>query len=122
MLSFQGSGSKITPKGSLEFAVRKQKIDTDPLRQEEALFAEPIDINMVDITDESTNVKLTDVYPKDDEDLLGFLYRCKSKGAQVSLCPRCSVLTDRVAAENFQKLQLERGRAQWNRRDPRQVS
>ena len=104
------------------------------MRQEEALFAEPVDINMVDITEvpnntmleestnESPNVKLADVYPRDDEDLLGFIYRCKSKGAQVGLCPRCSALTDRVTAENFQKLQLERGRAQWNRRDPRQSS
>ena len=118
----------------MKFAARKQKIDTDPLRQEEALFAEPVDINMVDITevpdnimleesiDESPNVNLADVYPRDDEDLLSFLYRCKNKGAQVGLCLRCSALTDRVAAENFQRLQLERGRSQWNRRDPRQSS
>ena len=71
-------------------------------------------------TDESPHVNLADVYPRDDKDLLSFLYRCKNKGAHVGLCPRCSVLIDRVAAENFQKLQLERGRAQWNKRDPRQ--
>src|ERR1043165_43342 len=70
-------------------------------------------------TDESPHVNLVDVYPRDDEDLLSFLYRCKNKGAQVGLCPKCSALTDRVAAENFQKLLLERGRAQWNKRDPR---
>src|ERR1051325_984267 len=131
---FRDLVQKSLQEGRLKFAAKKQKIDTDPLRQEEALFAEPVDINMVDITevpdntmleestDESPNVKLADVYQRDNEDLLGFLYRCKNKGAQVGLCPRCSALTNRVAAENFQKLQLERGRVQWNKRDLRKSS
>ncbi|CAI8607991.1 unnamed protein product [Vicia faba] len=89
------------------------KIDTYPLRQEEALFLDPVDINMVEITEfpydnmveegtrESPDVGLADVYPRPEEDLLDFLYHCKNKGLQACLCPRCGALTDKIAAENF---------------------
>lgn len=139
MLSFQGSSSeKEIQEGRLKFAGRKMKIDVDPLHQEEALFVEPVEINMVEIseydeadmlekTDESPDVDIAEVYPRADEDLVDFLYRCKNKGSQVCLCPRCVDVTDKVAAENFQKLQLGKrkgsgvDRVRQNERIPRKV-
>ena len=86
------------------------------------------DDNMVEEgTGESPDVGLEDVYPRPDEDLLDFLYRCKNKGSQACLCPRCGALTDKIAAKNFQKLQLEKNRGKpYNQRfltprDPRRA-
>ncbi|KAI5410813.1 hypothetical protein KIW84_056087 [Lathyrus oleraceus] len=62
--------------------------------------------NMLEQTGESPDVDIAEVYPRADEDLVDFLYRCKKKGSHVCLCPRCGVVTDKIAAENFQKLQL----------------
>ncbi|KAI5417800.1 hypothetical protein KIW84_042424 [Lathyrus oleraceus] len=62
--------------------------------------------NMLEQIGESPDVDITEVYPRADEDLVDFLYRCKNKGSQVCLCPRCGAVTDKIAAENFQKLQL----------------
>ncbi|KAI5433528.1 hypothetical protein KIW84_020714 [Lathyrus oleraceus] len=61
---------------------------------------------MLEQTRESPDVDIAEVYPRADEDLVDFLYRCKNKGSQVFLCPRFGVATDKIAAENFQKLQL----------------
>ncbi|XP_050875202.1 uncharacterized protein LOC127078820 [Lathyrus oleraceus] len=113
-------GTKIPPdlvqkeiqEGRLKFAGRRMKIDVDPLHQEEALFVEPVEINMVEITEydeanmleqtgETPDVDITEVYPRADEDLVDFLYRCKNKGSQVCLCPRCGAVTDKIVAENF---------------------
>ncbi|KAI5425888.1 hypothetical protein KIW84_031639 [Lathyrus oleraceus] len=62
--------------------------------------------NMLEQTGESPDVDIVEVYSRADEDLVDFLYRCKNKGSQVCLCPRCGAITDKIAAENFQKLQL----------------
>ncbi|XP_050896814.1 uncharacterized protein LOC127103605 [Lathyrus oleraceus] len=129
---------KAIQEGMLKFVGRKMKIDTDPLHQEETLFVEPVEINMVEIseydeadmleeTDESPDVDIAEFYPKADEDLVDFLYRCKNKGSQVCLCPRCGAVTDKVAAENFQKLQLGKSKgsglniARQNERIPRKA-
>ncbi|XP_050919303.1 uncharacterized protein LOC127136827 [Lathyrus oleraceus] len=99
-------------EGRLKFAGRRMKIDIDPLHQEETLFVESVEIseydeaNMLEKTGESPDVDIAEVYPMADEDLVDFLYRCKNKDSQVCLCPRCGVVTDKIAAENFQKLQL----------------
>lgn len=115
----------------MKFAARRIKIDVDPLRQEEALFADPIEINMVHIAEvpseemlnktpdhemlegigESLDVEIAEFYSKANEDLMDFLYRCWDKGSQVSMCPRCNDVMDRQAAENYQKLQLQKARA-----------
>ncbi|KAI5389981.1 hypothetical protein KIW84_075338 [Lathyrus oleraceus] len=44
--------------------------------------------NMLEQTGESPYVDIAEVYPRVDEDLVDFLYRCKNKGSQVCLCPR----------------------------------
>ncbi|XP_050897190.1 uncharacterized protein LOC127104008 [Lathyrus oleraceus] len=114
---FRDSVQKAIQEGRLKFAGRRMKIDANPLHQEEALFAEPVEINMVEITEydeanmleqtgESPDVDKAEVYLRTDEDLVDFLYRCKNKGSQVCLCARCGAVTDKIAAENFQKLQL----------------
>ena len=72
---FRDLVQKSTQEGRLKFATGKMKIDTDPLRQEESLFVDPVDINMVEIDElpnddmvegmgESPNVNLADVYPR----------------------------------------------------------
>ncbi|KAI5383581.1 hypothetical protein KIW84_070815 [Lathyrus oleraceus] len=82
---------------------------------------------MIEETGESPDVDIAEVYPRANEDLVDFPYRCKNKGSQVCLCPRCGAVTDRVAAENFQKLQLGKGkgsgmnRAHQNERIPRKA-
>ncbi|XP_058764414.1 uncharacterized protein LOC131637862 [Vicia villosa] len=114
---FRNRVQKSIQEGRLKFVGRKMKINADPLHQEEALFVDPIEINMVEITEyndadmveetsESPDVDLAKVYPRPYEDLVYFLYRCKNKGSQVCLCPRCGDVTNKVAAENFQRLQL----------------
>ncbi|XP_050895348.1 uncharacterized protein LOC127101967 [Lathyrus oleraceus] len=125
-------------EGTLKFAGRKMKIDADTLHQEEALFVEPVEINMGKITKydetdmleetgESPDVDIAEVYPRADEDLVDFLYRYKNRGSQVCLYPRCGAVTDKVAAENFQKLQLGKSkrsglnRARQNERIPRKA-
>ncbi|KAI5428163.1 hypothetical protein KIW84_033244 [Lathyrus oleraceus] len=61
---------------------------------------------MLEQTGENPDVDITEVYPREDEDLVDFLYHCKNKGSQVCLCPRCGAVTEKIAAENFLKLQL----------------
>ncbi|KAI5425343.1 hypothetical protein KIW84_031225 [Lathyrus oleraceus] len=81
---------KAIQEGRLKFAGRRMKIDADPLHQEEALFVEPVEINMVEITEydeagmleqtgENPDIDIAEVYPRADEDLVDFLYRCKNK-------------------------------------------
>jgi hypothetical protein len=135
---FRDLVQKAIQEGRLKFAGRRMKIDVDPLHQEEALFVEPVEINMVEITEydeadmlektgESPDVDIAEVYPRADEDLVDFLYHCKNKGSQVCLCLRCGAVTDKVAAENFQKLQLDKSkrsglnRACQNERIPRKA-
>ncbi|KAI5416337.1 hypothetical protein KIW84_041410 [Lathyrus oleraceus] len=62
--------------------------------------------NMLEQTGESPDFDMAEVYPRADEDLVDFLYRSKNKGSQVCLCPRCGAVTNKIAAENFQRLQL----------------
>ncbi|KAI5444250.1 hypothetical protein KIW84_012755 [Lathyrus oleraceus] len=69
-------------------------------------FSEYDEANMLEQTGESPDVDIAEVYPRVDEDLVDFLYRCKNKGSQVCPCPRCGAVTDKIAVENFQKLQL----------------
>src|ERR1051325_11359924 len=119
---FRDLVQKLLQEGRLKFTSRRMKIDSDPLRQEEALFTEVAEINVVDVENfsednmveesegESPLVKMADVYPKPEEELLDFLKRCKSQGSIVGLCPRYSALIDRQAVENFRLLQIARGR------------
>lgn len=74
------------------------------------------------------DVEMAEAYPKPREDLLDFLYRCKEKGSQVSLCPRCSAITDKQAADNYQRLQWQKKKKAQRyqqrfqyQRNPRQV-
>ncbi|XP_050889704.1 uncharacterized protein LOC127094992 [Lathyrus oleraceus] len=96
LLVKDGQMVKSIQEGRMKFIGRRMKIDVDPLHQEEALFVEPVEINMVEITEydeanmleqtgESPDVDITEVYPRADEDLVDFLYRCKNKGSQVCL-------------------------------------
>ncbi|XP_058732818.1 uncharacterized protein LOC131604393 [Vicia villosa] len=48
---FRDLVQKSLQEGRLKFAARRMKIDADPLKQEEALFADIVDINMVELTE-----------------------------------------------------------------------
>ena len=41
-------------------------------------------------------------FPKEDENLADFLHRCQKKKSEVMLCPRCSSIFDKKAAEHIQ--------------------
>lgn len=44
--------------------------------------------------------KIKVVYPKAKEELFDFLNRCKLKGFEVMLCPRCSAISDKKASKD----------------------
>ena len=44
-------------------------------------------------------------FPKEDENLEDFLHRCQKKKSEVMLCPRCSSIFDKKAAEHIQVMQ-----------------
>jgi hypothetical protein len=41
-------------------------------------------------------------YPKDEEDLVDFLNRCKISNTNAMLCPRCSAVFDKEAAKSVE--------------------
>ena len=42
------------------------------------------------------------IYPKVGEDLLDFLLKQSNANANVTICPRCSAIFDKVAAKAFE--------------------
>lgn len=47
--------------------------------------------------------KVKTAYPTTNEELVDFLNRCKLKGSEVMLCPRCNTVFDRKASEGLEK-------------------
>lgn len=62
-------------------------------------------------TPESEHIKVA--YPKDDESLVEFLGRCKSKKSEAMLCLRCSAIFDRKAAQHMEVVQLAKRKGNW---------
>lgn len=52
-------------------------------------------------------------YPKQDESLVEFLHRFHRKKSEVMLCPRCSSIFDKKAAENVERVRLAQNRRNW---------
>lgn len=78
----------------------RQEGGPDP-KVEEALFPEPVDIFMVDITksmkgdEPEFEVKMKVVFPKVEEEIIDFLNMCKLKDNEIMLCQCCSAVFDR---------------------------
>jgi len=78
--------------------------------EEETEIAE---CQMMDITKDAEHVeetasepqfdeKLKTAYPTAEEELIGFLNRCKLKNSEVMLCPRCSAVFDKEATKGLE--------------------
>lgn len=90
-------------------------IDAYLLQVEEAHFVEPVEIMMVETTkgldrevkevivlDYTEKMKV--VYPKAEGKLIDFLSRCKLKGSEVILFPRCSIVFDKKATKGLESV------------------
>lgn len=72
-----------------------------------------LEINMVEVSSEKEANKENSrqckeqvrvFYPKSDEILVKLLHRCQKKNSKVMVCPRCSSVFDKKAAENVESL------------------
>ena len=80
-----------------------------------------ININMVEVTngqamDIDEQVRQEEhnkvAYPREDETMVDFIYRCQKKGSEVMLCPRCSSVFDKKAAQNLEG--VRKAKEGWN--------
>lgn len=57
------------------------------------------------------NDKVNEVYPSVGEELVDVLNKCKLKGSEVMMCPKCSIVFDEKATEGFERNnpQISRG-------------
>lgn len=89
------------------------KIDFNPLQVGEARYVEPVEINMVKITEdfnmeaekevvESSENQMKYVYPRTEEDLVNFLRCFQAKESEVLLCPRSSTILDKKYAKEIE--------------------
>lgn len=76
-----------------------------------------LEVNMVEIgqgtkmeADEQSQSKMKKkvkvAYPKNDEGMLEFLYRCQRKRYDVMLCLMCSYIFDRKETENIERVRI----------------
>lgn len=70
-----------------------------------------LDVEMVTEDHQSDNAMVTEgqfakkmkvTYPRDEEDLIDFLKRCKISNTKAMLCPRCNVVFDKEAAKSVE--------------------
>lgn len=100
--------------GRLKFIVKQKpqvEEEVDP-NVEEALLIEPVDVLMVDITDDinteeveasyEDHVKV--IFPKVEEELIDFLNRCKLKDSKVTLCQRCNYVFDKETIKKLENI------------------
>lgn len=96
-------------------------IDTNPLQTKETHLVEPVEIMMVETT-EDLNIKVEDmivvnytekmkmVYPKVEEELIDFLNMCKLEGSEIMLCPRCSVIFKKEVTKDLKHIKPQQPR------------
>lgn len=103
-------------EGMLKFvdkAKAPMQVDFNPIQIKYINYVKPLECIMVEATkspDMATKVseleyveKVRVVYPTVEEELVDFLNRCKLKGSEVMLCPRCKVVFDRKATKGNEK-------------------
>ena len=56
-------------------------------------------------------------YPKVGESMLGYLVHCHKKNSEGIMCPRCSLIYDRKAAETYEKIRNARTGGNWRKDD-----
>ncbi|MCI41235.1 hypothetical protein A2U01_0062468, partial [Trifolium medium] len=87
------------------------KVDTDPLQVAETSLCEPFECLMLEAIEvtpvQSISVKkyaekVKADYPREEEDLINFLNRCKLHNKEIMLCPRCSAVCDKEADVGLQ--------------------
>lgn len=99
--------------GRLKFVdKRKSWPEEDVKTKVEALFVEPIDIMVVDTVDEARakdnkenyEDEASKVYLKAEEELIDFLNCYRLKYSEGMLCPRCSSMFDKEAANELERI------------------
>jgi hypothetical protein len=131
---FRGFVQKTLNDERLKFGEKTKppmQVDADPLQVSKTLYAEQLACMMVEAT-EVTNVQVEEilkeeyaekmkvVYPQAEEELIDFLNRCKLNNKEVMLCPRCSAVFDKEAAEglrNYKPFASQKGKWQNQRPD-----
>jgi hypothetical protein len=115
--------------GRLKFGDKtkpQMQIDEDPLQVSDASYVEPVHCMMVDamdltgggqivaVSEDDYAERVEGVYPKADEKLVDFLNRCHSKNSEVMLCPCCSAVFDKKAADGLKKyVPFSKNRGNW---------
>lgn len=59
----------------------------------------------MDAQEETSESKMNDVYPKPGDDLVNFIYSCKTRNLEVMFCLRCSFVFDKKAAKGVEDAQ-----------------
>lgn len=122
-------GSSMASTISTVFVGPKMQVDSDSLKVDEALYAEPLECMMVETTDglvevskatslaesfEVMMVKTTEgfiskaerrsesAYPQAGESLSDFQAKCKENGSKALLCPKCSVVFNEKTIEKLE--------------------
>lgn len=54
--------------------------------------------------------KMKMAYPKNKEELINFLNRCKFIGFEVMLCPHCSVVFDKKSSQDHEQIKPQEPR------------
>ncbi|KEH17078.1 hypothetical protein MTR_0046s0080 [Medicago truncatula] len=67
------------------------------------------------VTEDQFNENVKGAYPKDEEDLVDFLNRCKISNTNAMLCPRCSAVFDKEAAKAIEGFQPQTTQRQMER-------
>ena len=70
-------------------------------------FDDDLDPKVNELTKWDYDQKVEEVYPKSGEDLVDFLHRCKIGDLEVMLCPGCSAVFDKKAAEGLEELKIQ---------------
>lgn len=71
-------------------------------------LTEAVDSNMVDPVAEGEDRDLEGVYPKPGETLVEFLSKSQECDKEVMLCPRCSVVFDKVVAKLYRDSEMKK--------------
>jgi len=97
MVDVFGAVSTGIPTGA---RMSKEKV---PGNAEMATESHPLE--NAEVTEGQLAEKMTEAYPKADEDLIDFLNRCKISNTNVMLYPRCSAVFDKEAATSIEGFQ-----------------
>ena len=116
------SSSKRTTTGSYLAATKGSTEDLEAKMQKMNLVAKSnMQVNVVEVSGAKASeeaIRQEEVnktaFPKEDGDLEDFLHRCQKKKLEVMICPRCSSIFDKKAAEHIQVMRVVKAKQGTN--------